>query len=431
MLNRKLYSDSCVIGFALFAMFFGAGNLIFPPYLGLHSGQHWLSGFLCYLLADVGLAVLSILVISKSEDGVEGITAPLGKKASRLLLSVNMLCLGPLIAIPRTAATTFEFTVQPFLPEAKSWMFSIIFFALTILFAIRKSKVIDLIGSFLAPMMLVGLIVLIVVGIASPMGSIPYTRPVGESVREGILAGYQTLDMLGAFVFSVSLFAGAAQKGYSRPEDKTRVLKYSSLVAAIALALVYGGLTYLGASVDKIAPAGIGRTGLLIFIADRLMGSAGTILLGVIVALACLTTAIGLVTSLASYFSERTNGKLSYKVLVIGFSIFSCVLANLGVSQIIALAAPVLNLIYPVMITVVCLSLFRRMAQYPMAYRCGAIGAIFFSLLSMLDHSAGLNLKLSALPLAQYGCGWVIPAMLCTLFGVMLEMNLARQSKKS
>lgn len=430
-MNRKLYSDSCVIGFALFAMFFGAGNLIFPPYLGLNSGQHWLPGFFCFLLTDVGLAILTILVISKSENGVEGITAPLGKTASRVLLSLNMLCLGPLIAIPRTAATTFEFAVQPFFPEVKSWMFSIIFFTLTIVLSIRKSRVIDLIGSVLAPMMFIGLIVLIAVGILSPMGDISYTRPVGETVHEGILAGYQTLDMLGAFVFSVGLLVGVVQKGYTRPKEKARVLRNASLISALALAVVYGGLTYLGATSATVCPEGIGRTGLLIFIAHRLMGQAGNILLGAIVALACLTTAVGLLTSLASYFNERTNGKLSYKASVIGFSVLSCGLANLGVSRIIDMAAPILELIYPAMIAIIGLALFKKMVQYPKAYRCAVLGAIIFSLLSMIDGASGINLHLSMFPLTQYGCGWVIPTIICAIYGVLMEMNLTRQRKKS
>ncbi|MEA5038769.1 MAG: branched-chain amino acid transport system II carrier protein [Clostridiaceae bacterium] len=430
-MKRKAYLDAGVIGFALFAMFFGAGNLIFPPYLGLNSGQHWLPGFLCFLLTDVGLAIMTVLVISKTEGGVEGVTAPLGKTASRLLLSINMLCLGPLIAIPRTAATTFEFSVQPFFPEIKSWVFSLAFFLLTAALTIRKSRVIDLIGAVLAPLMLVGLIALIAAGILSPMGNISYTRPVGETVRDGILAGYQTLDMLGGVVFSVSLLATAEQKGYARPEEKVKVLRYASLIAAVALTAVYGGLSYLGASAGSVSPAGVSRTGLLIFIANRLMGKAGNILLGVIVAIACLTTAVGLLTSLASYFNEQTSGKLSYKASVIGFSALSCLLANLGVSRIVELASPVLELIYPIMITVIGFALFRRMAQHPMAYRCAAIGAMLFSLLSMLEDMVGLNLHLAALPLAEYGCGWVIPAMICALLGVLTEQSLARQQKRS
>jgi LIVCS family branched-chain amino acid:cation transporter len=116
--------DILVIGFALFSMFFGAGNVIFPPYLGMEAGSEWFSGFACYFAADIGLALLTIIAMLKNGSDSAGIMRPLGKTASAILLTAVVLCIGPLLAIPRTAASTYEMSVLPLVSGVSPAVFS-------------------------------------------------------------------------------------------------------------------------------------------------------------------------------------------------------------------------------------------------------------------------------------------------------------------
>jgi len=162
---NKTNKDVVIVGFALFAMFFGAGNLIFPPYLGVVSGSSWLTGFGGFLLADVGLALLAVAAAAKCNGEISQILGRPGKNLAIVLGSAIMICLGPLLAIPRTAATTFEMGVSPLVSGFNPILFSILFFALTFVLTIKPSKVVDIIGQYLTPALLVALGVLIVKGI--------------------------------------------------------------------------------------------------------------------------------------------------------------------------------------------------------------------------------------------------------------------------
>ena len=171
---KKTNKDVIILGFALFAMFFGAGNLIFPPFLGVVSGSNWLTGFGGFILADVGLALLAIISAAKCNGEVDKVLSRSGKKLGIILGSSIMICLGPLLAIPRTAATTFEMGIEPLFNGFSPVLFSIIFFTITFILTIKPSKVVDIIGQFLTPALLVALGVLIVKGILSPLGEINF-----------------------------------------------------------------------------------------------------------------------------------------------------------------------------------------------------------------------------------------------------------------
>ena len=186
---KKTVVDSLIIGFALFSMFFGAGNVIFPPYLGLESGPQWGVGFVSYFIADIGLALLSMFAIIR-QGSPGGITSPIGKGPSTLLMCAVVLCIGPMLAIPRTAATTYETSVAPLLSGVSPVVFSIVFFLLVFLLCVRETAVVDIVGKVLTPALLAGLLVLIVVGVVHPMG--PVGRPLWwrmwqpQALRQGI-----------------------------------------------------------------------------------------------------------------------------------------------------------------------------------------------------------------------------------------------------
>lgn len=420
MMNRKKQKDIFVIGFAIFAMFFGAGNLIFPPYLGLITGKNWFFSFLCFMIMDIGLSMLALLVTAKIGRGSSGITECLGKLPSALILTLNVICLGPLIAIPRTAATAYEFSIAPFFPALDSRYFSVFFFAVVVLFCLRQSKVIDLIGTVFAPLILLALTVLIIKGIISPLGQIELASSIQAAAETGINAGYQTMDVMAAMVFSASILLTLRQKNYTGGNAQFHILARSGVIAAVILFFVYGGLAYLGASVSGMYPPETDRVVLLIAITRALLGKKGLILLGILVCAACLTPAIGLLSSAASFFEEQTSGKISYCIFVLVFAGTSCLISNLGISRILELASPILNILYPVLILMVFLGLFQRFIPHTAVYHASALGTLIISILTTVSEYMELPIDLASLPFYTFGFQWVVPALLCGFLGMMI-----------
>ena len=291
--------DIIVVGFALFAMFFGAGNVIFPPYLGVEAGPEWLGGFSAYFIADIGLAMCAVFALLRVGSS-EAVTARLGKVPAAILMSALILCIGPMVAIPRTAATTFEMAIVPNISGVSSVVFSIIFFALILFLCIRQSAVVDIVGAVLTPLLLIGLAVIIIKGVATPLGEIALTPNADNVILGGIKAGYQTMDALAALPFGIIILQSAASKGYTTNGQKFKIVSGSAILAGVLLLGVYMGLCYLGATVSTQYGLEIGRAELVMAIVEALLGKAGMIIFGVVVGLACVTTAIGLTSSAAA-----------------------------------------------------------------------------------------------------------------------------------
>lgn len=418
--REKMFRDVFVIGFALFSMFFGAGNVIFPPYLGLESGGQWVLGFFCYYMADIGLALLAMFAIFR-EGGVGRVTGRLGRVPSALLMSAVVLCIGPMLAIPRTAASTFEMSVTPLFPEAGAALFSVLFFAIIFLLSVRESAVVDIVGKILTPALLIGLLVVILRGVLHPLGPVPAGTLVENVPANGVKAGYQTMDVLAAMVFGGIILKSAHSKGHQDRKSKFRVVAGAGAVAGAALFVVYMGLTYLGVTTSGEFGRWVNRTFLVTYIVRSLMGQAGTVVFALVVALACVTTAVALVSSSADYFSELSGGRLSYPVLVGAMCVFSAVVSNIGLDQIIAVASPILDIVYPPSLALIVLTALGGNIRNDWVFRFAALGALLFSVLEALRVYAGVNLPfLAALPLAHLGFGWVLPAVACGLAGALL-----------
>ncbi|MEG0857191.1 MAG: branched-chain amino acid transport system II carrier protein [Terrisporobacter sp.] len=425
---RKTNKDIIVTGFALFAMFFGAGNLIFPPFLGLITGTSWQTAFSGFVLADVGISLLAILAVAKCNGQVNKVFSRSGEKFGLILTCAIMICIGPLLAIPRTAATTFEMGVQPLVGGFSSILFSIIFFGMTILLTIKPSKVVDIIGSYLTPALLVALLLLIGMGIVNPLGEI--APPVIEGVfSEGIFQGYQTLDALGAVSLSAVIIASIAAKGYTKQEEKVKLTFKAGIVAGVGLIIVYGGLAYLGATVSTMFDSNVSQAGLIVSITEMLLGYPGKVVLAIIVMLACLTTSIGLTSAFASYFASFSKGKVKYETIVIGVCVFSTIISNFGVSTIIQFSAPILSLVYPPTIALIVLTLFSKSIKNNNVFRFSAYAALFISLLNVIVSFGDkvpfiktLPLSfLDKLPLASVGFNWVVPALIAAAIGFVVK----------
>jgi len=415
---KKTNTSTFVIGFALFSMFFGAGNLIFPPYLGLETGTHWWIGFICYYLADIGLALMALFAMLES-GGADGITGRIGRLPAHILMTAIVLCIGPLVAIPRTAATTYEMSVQPLWPGVSPVVFSVLFFAVILALCIRESAVVDIVGKFLTPALLLGLIVLIVRGVIAPLG--PIGAPlVSHAPVTGIKAGYQTMDVLGVLVFGLIILRSAEEKGHTEKRERSRVVIGAGAVAGIALLLVYLGLTYLGATASASYGADVSRSALVVGIVRALLGRTGLVIFAVVVALACITTAVALVSSAASYFAGLSGGRLPYRLLVAVICVFSAVISNVGLETIVSVASPVLDIVYPPALVLILLSYFGRYIRRDSVFRMAALGALLVSVLGTVN-TLGVPIPfLDRLPLAALGFGWVVPAAVFGLLGALM-----------
>lgn len=415
MNRKKLVTDSIVVGFALFAMFFGAGNVVFPPYIGMHAGEQWANGFLFYFIADIGLALVAMFAILHA-GGADNITGRIGHVASKVLMCAVILCIGPMVAIPRTAATTLEMSVTPFFSGISPVMFSIIFFAVILLLSIKQSAVIDIVGKILTPALLIGLLILIVKGFVSPIGDIVDTGVSASEVTvNGIKSGYQTMDVLAAMAFGIIILSSADEKGYTDSKSAAKMIGIAAALSGVLLLIVYFGLTYLGATASTVFPTDISRANLVIGIVELLLGKAGLIIFAIVIALACITTAVALVSSAASFFAKLANDKISYSVFVVVICVSSAVISNLGLDMIIAIATPVLDVVYPPMLVLILLSWFGD-KLHKSVYVSSVAGSLIASVLATAS-LYGMNVPvIDSLPLASLGLGWLTPA---ALFGLV------------
>ena len=424
----KTNKDIIVVGFALFAMFFGAGNLIFPPYLGVISGSSWITGFTGFILSDVGLALLAILAAAKCNGDINKVLGRSGKNLAIILGSAIMICLGPLVAIPRTSATTFEMGVQPLFSGFSPILFSIIFFAATFILTIKPSKVVDIIGAYLTPALLVALAILIIKGIIIPIGEMSSTPLIENLFSEGIKQGYQTMDALGAVALSAVIITSLANKGYKDEEQKVKLTLKSGVVAAIGLVLVYGGLTYLGATVSTMYGIDVVRTKLIVEITASLLGTPGKVILAIIVALACLTTSIGLTSATAQFFEKITYGKLKYELIVTVVCVFSAVVSNFGVSTIIQFAAPILDIIYPATMVLVIMTLFGTKIKNDNAFKGATYTALLVSILTVANNMDIVNISfINELPFSTLGFNWIVPVLIGGIIGNLIPSHSQRK----
>lgn len=407
---KKSTKDSIIVGFALFSMFFGAGNLIFPAFLGNRIGSQYLLGIIGFITTGVGLPLLAIFACSKGDGTFETLSNKIGKKFSIILTAALFIAVGPLLAIPRTAATTFELTINPFFPSVSPFIVMTIYFIINLFFVLKSTSIIDTLGKYLTPALIILLVILITKGFFIPIGNIVETDAINV-FPSALLEGYQTMDAIAALLFAGIITDSLKNKGYKDNQMSTMILK-SSFVAIIGLAFVYGGLTYIGAQTVNLASSDIGKTALLVLIAKNILGQIGPIVIGVAMGLACLTTSIGLLTSSSEFFERVSKGKLPYNLNAIVISIVSLAIATLGVDKIIVLSIPILNILYPVSITLIATTLLSNILKNINAIRLGVYTSLIFGILFEIP-----LINLSFIPLSNLGFGWVPPTIISIIIG--------------
>lgn len=418
MSQRK---DKWIVGLALFSMFFGAENVIFPPYLGMTAASMWVPAFICYYIADIGLAMLAILAMLKCDSDIEGITCRIGRIPAVLLSTLVVLCVGPMLAIPRTAATTFEMGVSPIFPGVNPLVASIAFFVLIWVLCVKEASVVDIVGKFLTPALFIGLMIVIIKGIIDPLGPIAAEPKVSNIISSGIISGYQTMDVLAALIFGVIIVKTVKEKGYTEIKAKNAVIGGAGLVAGAGLLIVYFGLAHLGATASTMYGVDVSRSTLILEIIKNLLGNVGMVIFGIVVALACITTAVALVSSSGAYFSRLSKGRVSYKVIVTIVCVISPVIANIGLDEIIAISEPVLSIVYAPALTLIILTIVGDKIKNDNVFKAAALGAFLISVLeTAANHGLGFQF-VNYLPLHHFGFGWLLPTVICGVAGYFIK----------
>ena len=409
------------IGLMLFALLFGAGNLIFPAAMGQNAGVNVWYAVLGFCVTGVGLALISIAALGYSgcldlEEAAGRVHPWYGVFYS----VVSYLAIGPCFAAPRTGTVSFEIAVKPFLgsisPDIALPIFLLVFFLLTYWLAATPSKLVDRVGKILTPALLAVILLLIVQSFISPLG-VPqaptknYATPV-TAVMQGILDGYNTLDAIASFIFATLVISFVKEGGVTQPKAIMKQVLLSGSIAVALLAFIYIFIAKIGA--DSVTQLGILETGapVLAGSAKILFGNLGAAILAVIVLLACLSTSVGLVTCCAAYFM-RLLGHFSYKTYAVIFCVISYLVGLFGLKTIIVSTIPVLMFIYPLLVALICLIFLDKFFGGRQCVYAWTIAFTFVMATINLLETAGVNLGSfetmlqTYVPLHTFGMGWI------------------------
>lgn len=419
-------SKQWALGFMVFALFLGAGNIIFPPSAGLAAGKMVVWAAFGFLVTAVGLPLVTLIAVAKAGGGLSRLTTPLGHTAGFIMAITVYLAIGPLFATPRTAVVSFEMALAPIVGEGAlvRTLYLLAYFSLVLYLSLQRGRLAGYIGQLITPILLLGLAILGVTAWIAPVG--PVAATVSASYQEapflrGVIEGYLTMDMLGALVFGVVLSTAIHEYGIREPHQVMRYSIQAALIAALGLAAVYLSFFYLGATSSTLVVSGSNGAQILAAYAQQALGSYGQILLAVVVILACLTTAVGLVVACSEFFSQRLA--LSYGWMVVVFTFFSAIIANRGLSQLLRVSLPVLVGLYPLAIALVLLNLLKPYWKYPTRVFKPVMGiTLIFGVMDGLNTAGwtqGTAVLLPYLPLSAQGLGWLLP-MLGTLLVVAI-----------
>ena len=421
------------VGLMLFALFFGAGNLIFPAFLGQQAGSNWLSAMSGFLLTGAGLPLLGVIAIgySGSRD-VQDLASRVTPWYGVAFAAVLYLAIGPLFATPRTATVTFEIGVTPFIgPEHKTMalaIFSAFFFGVTYWLSISPGKLVDRIGKVLTPALLATIAVLVGYAAFNPMGELQAAQG-GFADRPfvtGVLEGYQTMDALASLVFAIIVIDAARALGVRNRAQLLTTTTVAGAVAAACLAVVYLLIGYMGAT--SVAGLGLQENGAAVLskTAQYYFGMGGNVLLSAIVFLACLSTAVGLIISCSEYFN-RLLPAISYKTFVVIFTLVSMAFANKGLSGIISISVPVLMLLYPLTVVIILLAFLNNwFGGSRVVYVCTIFATLVMGVLDAWKTAFSFTPETAALinsifPLYDIGMGWLLPASIGFVLGLVLK----------
>jgi len=424
-------TDILILGLALFAMFFGAGNLIFPPAIGNLAGSDYILAIIGFFITGIGMPILGIMAVIKAGGSIQDFGKHVGPKFSILFGLIIALILGPFMGVPRTGATTFEMGIQPLLPNMPSWFVIVVFFALTWLLSVKQSSIIDIIGKWMTPILVTLLVFIVGLGIYRGIGS-PITSN-SDAFKLGFTGGYQTMDLFVAIMLGSIILKTLKDKGYHQSRFFSITWR-AGIIAAIGLGLIYGGLLILGANGQAILQGIDSRSLMTVTIVQAILGQIGSLLLGVCVSFACLTTSIGITAAAGEFFDQITPKFIKYNVIITLSVIVSGLMAMGGVEFIVSVAGPLLTMIYPMGIMLVFLNISSDLIKHKKTFKWTVIAT---SLISLPQGFAELGLYsdyiyelLNVLPFNSLGLPWLLPAILGFSFANIYYEGKTTNKKK-
>lgn len=449
MKTKLTIRETALISVMLFGMFFGAGNLIFPVYMGQLAGSNVWAAIAGFILTGVGIPLLGVAAIGLSQSGgLIDLASKVGRKYGVFFTCALYLTIGPFFAIPRCATVPFTVTVEPFMGEgghtAALAIFSLVFFAIVLAFSLKPGKIMTYVGKILTPVFLVFLGVLIIVVLLDPMGNISDIKPQGayenSAFFNGFLEGYNTMDALAGLAFGIVIVTAVKDLGIEAPGDIAKSTVKAGIFSSLIMAVIYCAVTIAG--VQSAAGGAVSSNGgeVLIFLATSYLGRIGGVFLAATVTIACLKTSVGLVVSCGETFVEMFPNGPKYRTWAIIFSGFSFVIANVGLNGIISYSLPVLMFLYPLAITLILLGLFGQYFDhdktvYRMVTGFALFAAIFdfvkalpSGVIEALHLQTLIDFAGKILPFYDLGVGWICPAIIGLVLGLVIYFAKKRRS---
>lgn len=431
-MNNLSKKDLVFISLMLFSLFFGAGNLIFPPFLGQLAGNvTWIS-MLGFFVTAVGFPVLGVIAVAKS-GGLHTLAERVNPLFASIFTVLIYLSIGPCLGIPRAGSLPFEMAIAPYLPQSVSkplalFIFTLAFFSITYWISLTPAKLVDRMGKILTPTLLILISLIFIATIFKPLGSygIATEEYINSPFVKGFLEGYLTMDTIAALNFGIVIALAIKSKGIKDEKAIISASVKAGIIAGILLIVIYSILAHLGASSGGRFGATENGAQTLTNIMGYIFGKPGAVLLAVIFTLACITTCVGLITSCSQYFSTLTS-KLSYKNWVRILSISSMILANMGLTKILAISVPVLNAIYPIAIVLIVLAMIDKLFEGSTVVY--GLTILFTGIVSISDALGQVGMEFgfiinlfNKLPLYSKGLGWVVPALIGIILGVLCKV---------
>lgn len=448
---KKFKNPTLIVGFMLFALFFGAGNLTFPAFLGLYSGQHFWQAIIGFCITGIGLPLLGVTAVAFSgHETPQELARPVSKWYALLFAAILYLSIGPFFAIPRTGATSFSIGIEPIFGNSLlvRIIYALIFFGLSYFLAVKPSQIADYIGKYLTPILISVLGILIVVSFINPIGGLGEPRNASETINNafkdspfvaGLIQGYGTMDALASLAFAILVINAIKDHGISQKQEVRQNVVKSGLIACFLLSLVYVFIGHIGATSQNLFTLkrgifelyGIQVDGghILNQSAAFYLGNLGQTILSVVIFLACLTTSSGLITACSEFF-HHLMPKVSHVTWVSVFTLMSTFFYFGGLSEIVKWSMPFLYLLYPLTIALILLVFTKSFfANHSFVFQTTIVAtflASFYDFASTLGSMTGFfqlpdamkHFFTTVVPLGQYNMGWISFTLIGYLIGL-------------